>query len=70
MEENSHVIMSGKGYEELLNFLSLFPYKDIAQAISAVVTDVNLQKASFDVVSKEATTDVSEPKLDIVEDVE
>ena len=51
MEEVKHVILSNKVYEELLNFLSLIPYKDVAQIISNTVTDANMNKTTLSIIS-------------------
>ena len=52
MQENTHVVISSKRYEEVLNFLSTQSYNEVAQLISSVVQDASTNGQAFDVVAK------------------
>ncbi len=64
MEDKKYVILSSKAYESILNFLSLVPYKDVAQLISEVVKDASESQAEVSIVPKEQEKSLteSEPK--------
>ena len=41
MEDKKYVVLTDKTYEAILNFLSLVPYKDVAQIINQIVKDAS-----------------------------
>ena len=62
MEDKKYVILSSKAYESILNFLSLVPYKDVAQLISDVVKDASDTQTEVSIVPKEQEKPVEESK--------
>lgn len=53
MEKIKHVVLASKVYEDVLNLLSLVPYKDSAQVISILVNEVKANQDVLGVVNKD-----------------
>lgn len=54
MEEKTHVILSVRAYEEMLNFLATQPYQAVVQLISGVVNDKAANEQSLVIVNKDS----------------
>ena len=50
MNEQTHVILTIKSYEDVLNFMSTQPYGNVAQLISELVNDANDNKQKFSIM--------------------
>lgn len=59
-ENPKHIVMTFEAYEKLLNYLSSFEYKVIAQAISEIVSDVNNCAPNYTVVGNDVETVIPE----------
>ncbi len=51
--KNIKIVLSGKVYEETLNFLSKQPYESVAPLISQIVNEANDNSKNFDVSPKQ-----------------